>query len=340
MTKPHALGLIALVLALMAGVYVFSGHQPDPAALYFNRGNPVQDEALQPIVPLRKPGALRVDRIRLGQQLFSDARLSRDGTVSCASCHVLAAGGTDNRRVSVGIGGALGQVNAPSVLNSGLSFAQFWDGRAATLELQAAGPIHNPAEMDSSWSQVVARLNEDAALRKGFQAAYSDGLTAQNIASALANFERSLVTVNSRFDRYLLGDSTALTEDELSGYKRFRELGCSSCHQGVLIGGNMFQKFGVLGDYFANRPMVVADLGRFNVTGREEDRHVFKVPSLRNVALTAPYFHDGSALTLAEAIQVMGRYQLGRDLEHEDVRLIVAFLNSLTAPDLGSRVGE
>ncbi|MCL2524771.1 MAG: cytochrome-c peroxidase, partial [Betaproteobacteria bacterium] len=269
-------------------------------------------------------------RVALGKRLFHDPRLSADATISCASCHNLAAGGVDGLRFSIGIGGAVGNINAPTVFNSAYNLAQFWDGRAATLEEQAAGPIQNPIEMGATWPEVLNRLSQDDELVASFHSIYPDGLTAANLLNAIATFERSLITVNSRFDRYLRGDEEALSALEMEGYSRFREYGCVSCHQGMLVGGNMYQKFGVLGNYFAGRPASASDLGRYSVTHREEDRYVFKVPSLRNVALTAPYFHDGSAATLEAAVLVMGRYQLGLDLPENDVTAIVAFLTSLT----------
>lgn len=289
----------------------------------------MQGDVLQPILPLSPVAGLDPGRVALGERLFHDARLSADFSVSCATCHNLSAGGVDGQRFSLGIGGAVGKINAPTVFNSAYSLAQFWNGRAATLEEQAAGPIQNPIEMGATWSQVLSRLEQDAELAGEFRRLYRDGLTADNVLNAIATFERSLVTVDSRFDRYLRGDRQALSALEMDGFRRFREFGCTSCHQGMLIGGNMFQKFGVLGDYFAGRAITEADLGRYNVTRREEDRHVFKVPSLRNVARTAPYFHDGSAATLDQAVLVMARYQLGRDLSADDVAAIVAFLQTL-----------
>lgn len=285
---------------------------------------------VEPILPLAPPVVAVPGRARLGEALFSDTRLSGDGTVSCASCHDLELGGMDRRDVSLGVGGARGSINAPTVFNSGLNFVQFWDGRAATLEEQAAGPIHNPVEMASGWPEVVARLEKDADYARQFGELYPDGLTPANIANAIAEFERTLVTTGARFDRYLLGDGQALSSQELEGYRRFKDYGCASCHQGVNVGGNMFQRFGVMGDYFARRQVSKPDLGRYNVTGQEEDRHVFKVPSLRNVALTAPYFHDASAATLDEAVSVMARFQLGRELSADDIDAITAFLRSLT----------
>lgn len=283
--------------------------------------------SIQPLPPLP---VLPPERVALGERLFRDQRFSADQTLACVSCHDLGHGGADGRRVSRGIGGALGSINAPTVFNSSLSFVQFWDGRAASLEEQAAGPIHNPLELGSNWEQVLSRLRQDAPLVAEFRRAYGAGPTAGNVADAIATFERTLLTRNSAFDRYLQGDKAALSAQAVEGYRRFSELGCTSCHQGALLGGNMYQKFGVLGDYFSGQPQTKADLGRYNVSGREEDKYVFKVPTLRNIALTAPYFHNGSVETLAQAVVIMGRYQLGRELPDEDVEAIVAFLNSLT----------
>lgn len=322
---------IALSLTGAAlGWFFFGRDQPAPMeALSPPAPMMMQGDILQPILPLVPLGNLDGGRVALGRQLFHDARLSADFSVSCATCHNLSAGGVDGQRFSLGIGGARGTINAPTVFNSAYSIAQFWDGRAASLEEQAAGPIQNPIEMGATWSQVLGRLELDNELLGEFRRLYADGLTANNVLDAIATFERSLVTVDSRFDRYLRGDQKALSAQESDGFRRFREFGCTSCHQGMLIGGNMFQKFGVLGDYFAGRAITEEDLGRYNVTRREEDRHVFKVPSLRNVARTAPYFHDGSAETLDQAVIVMARYQLGRDLSAEDVEAIVAFLHTL-----------
>lgn len=286
-------------------------------------------EGGEPILPMPPVPALDPVRVALGRSLFHDTRFSADGTLSCASCHNLSQGGVDRRPVSIGIGGAKGAINAPTVINAALNFVQFWDGRAATLEEQAAGPIHNPVELGSNWNDVLARLGGDPEMLRTFAKAYPDGLNSTNVADAIASFERTLLSTDSRFDRYLRGDETALNAVEIKGYRRFRELGCASCHQGRLVGGNMYQKFGVLGDYFAGRTPSKADLGRYNVTGRDEDRHVFKVPSLRLVTATAPYFHDGSVDSLIDAILIMGRYQLGRELSVSDVEAIMAFLYTL-----------
>lgn len=269
--------------------------------------------------------------VELGDLLFHDKRLSADNTLSCAGCHDLASGGVDGRRVSVGIKGAVGPINAPTVFNSGFGFRQFWDGRAPTLEEQVNGPTHAAGEMGSSWPEIIGKLEQDEGLTRRFREVFSDGWTPGNIRTAIATFERSLLTPGSAFDRFLQGDTGALSENARTGWDRFQNLGCIACHQGVALGGNMFQRFGVLGNYFEDRGGVTeADLGRYNVTGRDGDRHVFKVPSLRNVAKTAPYFHDGSAQTLEEAISVMARYQLGRELSQEDRSTLFAFLESLT----------
>ena len=331
MIAAHRLRLFILLLALFGIAFWFLGPGRQSKALLPPGATSISEsgDSFRAILPLEPIPGLLPERVALGERLFHDARLSADFSLACASCHLLHQGGVDGRRFSIGIRGAVGNINAPTVLNSGFSMVQFWDGRAASLEDQAAGPIHNPIEMGSNWQQVISRLEQDAVFKEQFLKAYSEGLTPENIVNAIASFERSLVTVNGRFDRYLKGEVQALNTLEISGYRRFSEYGCTSCHQGVLLGGNMYQKFGVLGDYFAGRAITKEDLGRFNVTGREEDRHVFKVPGLRNVARTAPYFHDGSAVTLEQAVTVMGRYQLGRDLSAEDVEVIVAFLRTL-----------
>ncbi len=291
----------------------------------------------EPIKPLPTDIRLDVKKVALGDRLFNDKRLSRDNSMSCASCHDLAKGGVDGLPSSIGIGGVKGPINAPTVFNSSLNFRQFWDGRAGSLEEQSAGPVHNPKEMGSNWAEVTAKLAKDSALVDQIKQSYPDGLQSKNIQDAISVFERSLTTPNGRFDKYLRGDKAALSGDELRGYHLFKTYGCVSCHQGVNVGGNMFQTFGVMGDYFAKRGNVTAtDLGRYNVTKIEADKHVFKVPSLRNVALTAPYLHDGSAKTLGDAVDVMFKYQLGRPASPQDKDLIVKFLHTLT----GERNGK
>lgn len=267
----------------------------------------------------------------LGRKLYHDKGLSGDGTVACASCHSLETAGVDAKDRSTGIGGQRGSVNAPTVLNASLNLVQFWDGRAATLEDQAGAPLLNPKEMGSTWPKIVGYLGKDDALKAEFEKVYGEGPTPQNVKAAIATFERTLLTPNSPFDRYLEGDESALDAEQKKGYGLFKSFGCVSCHQGAGVGGNMYQKLGVMGDYFKDRGHPTdADNGRFNVTKREEDRHVFKVPSLRNVVLTAPYFHDGETTTLPQAIEVMANYQLGRPIGPDELRPIARFLESLT----------
>jgi cytochrome c peroxidase len=287
--------------------------------------------AREPVQPLPDPELLDAARVALGDKLFHDPRLSHDNTVSCASCHDLGRGGADARAQSVGVGGRVGAVNSPTVFNARFNFKQFWDGRAENLLEQVDGPVENHKEMAANWPDVVAELQSDHDYAGRFQSAYPDGMTVDNLRDAIVTFEMSLVTPNSRFDRYLKGDRTAITSDEEAGYKLFKSVGCVVCHEGKLLGGNMFQTMGKMADYFADRGAVTeADYGRFNVTKSEDDRYKFKVPTLRNVALTAPYFHDGKAATLAEAVQVMSRYQLGLQLSSQEVDLMVKFLHTLT----------
>lgn len=284
------------------------------------------------------PPAPTVDakKVALGGQLYFDTRLSGDGTVSCATCHALDKGGTDAPlRTSTGIHGATGPINSPTVFNSHLNVAQFWDGRAATLEEQAAGPVENPLEMGTTWPEAVARVAAVPAYVESFQAAYGEAPSKENITHAIAEYERTLVTP-SRFDRFGKGEVDALTETEREGLELFTKIGCTSCHAGPLLGGQSFEKMGTVKEYFTARggELTEADLGRFNFTKREADKHKFKVPTLRNVELTPPYFHDGHAKTLEEAVKLMAVHQLGRTLSADDTAKIVAFLKSLTGESL------
>ena len=290
----------------------------------------VGDDGDEPIKPI--PESVDVDprRVALGRALFHDPILSKDDTVSCASCHDLASGGDDGLRVSIGIEGRPGVINSPTVFNAGFNFKQFWDGRAKTLEAQIDGPVQSPIEMGNLWPEVVAKLYQDNRYPQQFNAIYPDGINRKNVKNAIAEFVKSLTTPNSRFDRWLKGDQGALTPLERKGYALFKDYGCASCHQGANVGGNMFQVFGVLNDYFRRRGDITdADLGLYNITGNEEDRHSFKVPSLRMAAHTAPYLHDGSAETLRDAVDAMFEFQLGREAPDEDKDAIVSFIKTL-----------
>jgi len=326
---------------LVAGVLVWQGRTANvappaerdaPASSTAPTPSPPRDVLVRgPIKPIPDALALDPDKVRLGEALFHDTRLSRDFSVSCASCHDLEQGGADGRPRSRGVGGAEGEFNAPTVFNSAFNFRQFWDGRAADLREQVDGPLTRPAEMATSWDEVLARLADDAHYASEFARLYPDGLVADSVRDAIATFETSLITPDSRFDRFLYGDETALTEQERHGYELFLDVGCVTCHQGVNMGGNMFQVFGQFGNFFEDRGDTdETDLGRFNITGREQDKHRFKVPTLRNVELTAPYLHDGSVAELSEVVTLMARYELGAELEGDEVAGIVAFLHALT----------
>lgn len=317
-----------LALALAAGTCACAASEPATGPLPV--AAPHEQAFAGPIRPLVAPTDLDPAAVALGRQLFHDPRLSATGEVSCATCHDLDAGGVDGLPGSVGVNGTVGVVNAPTVYNSGLNLAQFWDGRAATLEEQAGGPLLNPAEMGNSWAEILAYLGETPTYRQKFGEVYRDGVTEGNVRSAIASFERSLVTVDSPFDRWLQGDTTAIPGEAVEGYALFQSYGCASCHQGANVGGNMFQVLGVMRDYFAERGTgIEMDHGRSNATGRASDEHVFKVPSLRLASRTAPYLHDGSVATLEDAVDVMARYQLGREIPPADRARIVAFIGTL-----------
>jgi cytochrome c peroxidase len=270
-------------------------------------------------------------RASLGDALFHDTRLSSDETVSCATCHDLARGGTDQIRYSIGVGGAEGGINSPTVYNSGYQFMQFWDGRAADLQEQAAGPVTNPIEMAAEWETVLSKLRADKEFSRAFLAAYPEGISQETVTHAIAEFERTLITPNSAFDRYLTGEADALTADQKQGYELFTDYGCTNCHVGAALGGQSFEKMGLEGDYIGDRgDPTDADRGRFSVTADEADRGKFKVPTLRNIAQTYPYLHDGSTSDLAEVVRIMGRYQLGREIPDREALLVTGFLGSLT----------
>ncbi len=277
------------------------------------------------IIPISEQINYDLEKALLGKKLFFDKRLSKDNTISCSSCHDIEKGGDDNRDFSVGIENKKGNVNSPTVLNSRYNFTQFWNGRARDLKDQVSGPIHNPVEMGSTLDEIVQKLKTDDYYAKQFKNIYKDGITKKNIIDSIAEFESSLVTPNSKFDRYLKGDKKALNKDEKEGYVLFKQNGCISCHNGINIGGNLFQKMGILKEYNAESQ----NLGRYEVTKDEEDKNYFKVPTLRNINQTAPYFHDASAKTLDDAVEVMIEYQLGMKPLKREVDKIVKFLKTL-----------
>ena len=304
-------------------------------AMYARRkasnGMPSAEEfKTEPVQPLPEKVEINSAKAALGKILYFDTRLSGDNTISCASCHGLNTGGVDRSKYSKGIKGQFGDINAPTVFNAALNFCQFWDGRAKSLEEQAGGPPLNPVEMGSKdWDEIISKLNKDAALKAEFAKVYPDGITAKNITNAIAEFELTLLTPDSKFDLYLKGDKTAMAKDEIEGYELFKEHGCATCHAGVNLGGSSFEYMN--GDYFAHRGNIAKpDLGRLNQTKSPVDEHKFKTPTLRNVAVTAPYYHDGSVATLKQATELMLKHQCRTTLPDSDVDKIVKFLETLT----------
>lgn len=301
--------------------------------------NPLAAEEFknEPVRPI--PNSMPVDsaKVVLGEMLYHDTRLSGDGTISCATCHGIGTAGVDNLQYSKGIAGQFGGINAPTSYNACFNFVQFWDGRALALADQAAGPPLNPVEMGSkSFEEISARLAADADFTQRFLAVYPEGYSATTITDAIAEYEKTLITPDSPFDLYLKGDKTAMTDEQIEGYALFKEYNCATCHAGVNMGGLSYELMGQRADYFKDREinaqsgLTDADNGRWAQTKIERDRYRFKTPTLRNVALTWPYYHDGSVATLEEAIEMMSTYQVGRDMPTADVAKVKTFLDALT----------
>jgi len=283
--------------------------------------------AKEPIDPIPPVKNINLAQVELGKKLFFDPRLSKSGFISCNSCHNLGMGGTDNLKTSIGHKWHQGPINSPTVLNSSMNIAQFWDGRAEDLKAQAGGPIANPGEMASSHTLAVDVLESIPEYVIEFKQTFGkDHINIDQVTEAIAEFEKTLVTPNSRFDQWLLGNKDVLTSKELAGYKLFKDSGCVACHYGPAVGGLSFQIMGVFEPYETKSSAE----GLSAVTGKDADRFKFKVPTLRNVELTYPYFHDGEAETLTEAVDVMGRLQLGKKFSSAENANIVAFLKTLT----------
>ena len=309
---------------------------------YYNDGLE-GERAGEPIRPIIPSENVDLRKAELGFALFHDPRLSVDNTVSCASCHALDMGGVDNHQYSHGVEERLGGVNAPTVYNAVYNFVQFWDGRAKTLAEQAAGPPLNPVEMASeSFDEIIAKLQQDENYVKLFAELYPEGITEATITNAIEGFERTLVTPNSQFDKWLLGDDNALTAQELRGYELFKEYSCATCHTGVNLGGESYELMGLRRHYFEERGLELTeeDNGRYKQTQDERDRHRFKVPGLRNVELTWPYYHDGSRLTMDDAVRDMALYQCDVELAEGEVQDIVAFLRTLTGEYKGEKLSN
>ena len=297
--------------------------------------SPTADEGLaesqEPLVPLPLHVAADPARVALGERLFHEVRLSGRNTIACATCHRLEQGGADGQRHAMAATGTPLPRNTPTIFNVAFNAAYNWDGGVRTLEAHAERVLLSPALMHTTWPALLAKLRTIPDYQRAFTALYPGGLTSAHVLDALATYERSLVTPNARFDQYLRNHPEALSPVERRGYAIFKAYGCVACHQGVNVGGNMFQKFGIFQEASVpHDPSRPVDLGRFLLTQVLRDREVFRVPSLRNVALTAPYFHDGRAPTLEAAVTIMARVQLGRTLSPEETHAIVQFLHTLT----------
>lgn len=332
MKKPLIFTLLTIVLALLiiAPWWVSSLSRPSLPAMEVRLPELLPTSALnEPIQPIPRDIKLDQRKVALGERLFGDHRLSRNNSTACTSCHILNSGGADNKSHSLRVDGKPTAVNTPTVFNTVLNFKLNWTGEFDNFEDHLDRVVKTI--LQSTWSEVISKLKQDNNYVSSFYKLYPDGMQVPTIKDALVAYERSLTTPNSRFDKFLRGNQQAINDDEKRGYQLFKSYGCVACHQGINVGGNMYQKFGVMNNYFRDRGHIVdADWGRFNLTRQEGDRHSFRVPSLRNVALTAPYFHDGTATTLNDAVGVMAKYQLGRPIPTEDVNSIVAFLRTLT----------
>jgi cytochrome c peroxidase len=324
------IAVFILLAVLIDTALIVSAATPDPPPAH------PANARREAIAPLPRSLALDPKKVALGERLFKDPRLSRDNNRSCATCHPLERGGMDGHSRATS-GSAPNSRNTPTIFNVGFNSFLNWDGVADTLEAQAELVLLSPRLMNTTWPELLAKLRADGGYDAEFSRAYSGGLTQNNVLDALASYERSLVTPDSRFDRYLRGERGGLTQQEQQGYALFKSYGCVACHQGINIGGNMYQKFGVFADTREVAGSAV-DLGRYAVTKEGRDREVFRVPGLRNVAVTAPYFHDGRTDTLDEAVATMARVQLGRTLTPQEIGLIVQFLHSLTGEYQGRRL--
>ena len=301
-------------------------------AEYYATGTAAPKYANEPVQPIPQALPINAAKAALGEKLFNDKRLSADNTLACSGCHAYDKAGTDNSRFSEGIRKQFGDVNAPTVFNAAFNRWQFWDGRAADLQEQAGGPPMNPIEMGCrNWEEIIAKLAGDEALTAEFRAVYPGGWTGDNITDAIAEYEKTLLTPNSRFDKWLMGDAKALSADEVKGYELFKLYRCASCHVGKGMGGQSFEYMDLKADYFADRGSPLnSDKGRMNATNKEEDLHRFKVPNLRNVELTHPYMHDGTVTSLDESVRIMGKYLSGIPVSDQDRKLIVGFMRTLT----------
>jgi len=302
---------------------VFSGVQlsPPPPKLVDHSSVPGATTPQEPITPIPEPVITDLQKVRLGERLFGDTRLSHDNSRSCMSCHDLRKNGASTAGHDLGLDGALLPLNTPTIFNATLNFRLGWEGKLQTFESDIRAALDNPQVMATSLTEVLEKLNADPGVRREFTMVYGRRPDADNVLDAIVSFERTLVTPASRFDRWLAGDAAALSAEELDGYRLFKSLGCVSCHQGVNVGGNLFQRHGIFRPLASPKP------------------EILRVPSLRNVATTPPYFHDGSAPTLGDAVRKMGAAQLNSTLTDQQVTAIVAYLQTLTGQYRGVLVG-
>jgi len=278
----------------------------------------------EPITPIPlHVSDVNPQKVRLGKQLFHDTILSKNNTIACTNCHILNDGGDDNLKVSFGINGQKGVINSPTVYNVRYNFVQFWNGRAKDLQDQASFPIQNPVEMGNTFANLIKTLNKTH-YKKEFDKIYKNGITKENITDAISEYEKTLITPNAPFDRYLRGDKTAISKKAKTGYNLFKSKGCIACHNGRNIGGNSYNKFGFV------RESTSKNLGRYEVTKDPLDKYFFKVPSLRNVVRTAPYLHDGRYNNLKDVVKFMLKYQLGKTASEAEIADIIEFLKSLS----------
>jgi cytochrome c peroxidase len=312
MRRRNTIAICALILGYL---------QSTPAPAQSSAPAPVPNGTEEPITPLPAPPAIDPLKVKLGERLFNDARLSHDGSRSCSSCHDVGTNGASVKRRDIGLDGQELPFNTLTVFNSTLNFRFGWEGKSRTIESEVKASLESPRIMGSGLAEVAKKLDDDPEMRTSFAAAYGRRPDAANIIDAIGSFERTLVTPGSRFDRWLAGDVAALSEEELDGYRLFKSLGCVSCHQGVNVGGNLFQRHGIF------HPLA------------SPDPAILRVPSLRNVATTPPYFHDGSAPTLDDAVRKMALAQLNAKLTDPQVSALVAYLHSLTGQYRGAPVG-
>ncbi len=294
----------------------------------------------EPVSPLALPEHFDTAKVALGRRLFHDTRLSYGGVFACATCHQLETGGADGLSRALGADGRPLDFNTPTIFNVAINFRLNWRGNFRALEQQNEFVLLNPRIMNTTWEELLAKLRADRDYAKDFVSLYGRNPARAHVLDALATFQRSLMTPNSRFDKRLRGERDAISPAEEQGFRLFKSYGCIACHQGTGFGGNLFQRFGIFADPFARRDGREVDLGRLAITGSQDDAQVFRVPSLRNVAITPPYFHNGAVSSLDEAVEIMARSQLGRELPRDDLARIVQFLNTLTGEYQGRSLAD